>query len=66
MFCGNHDAAEETAIMYTMMECCKLAGVDFRKLTFYFLTHIHEYDNDYTKDLTDFLPHKLKEKGILS
>ena len=66
MFCGNHDAAEETAIMYTMMGCCKLAGVDFRKWTFYFLTHIHEYDNDYTKDLTDFLPHKLKEKGILS
>ncbi len=31
MFCGNHDAAEEAAIMYTMMGCCKLAGVDFRK-----------------------------------
>lgn len=30
MFCGNHDAAEEAAIMYTMMGCCKLAGVDFR------------------------------------
>ena len=33
MFCGNHDAAEEAAIMYTMMGCCKLAGVDFRKWT---------------------------------
>ena len=31
MFCENHDAAEEAAIMYTMMGCCKLAGVDFRK-----------------------------------
>lgn len=27
MFCGNHYAAEETAIMYTMLGCCKLAGV---------------------------------------
>lgn len=31
MFCGNHDVAEEAAIMYTMKGCCKLAGVDFRK-----------------------------------
>lgn len=23
MFCGNHDAAEETTIMSTMMGCCK-------------------------------------------
>lgn len=65
MFCGNHDAAEEAAIMYTMMGCCKLAGVDFRKWTTYFLTHIHEYDNDYSKDLADFLPLRLREKGIL-
>lgn len=30
MFCGNHDEAEEAAIMYTMMGCSKLADVDFR------------------------------------
>ncbi|MCP9552726.1 hypothetical protein NNC51_08460 [Prevotella copri] len=60
----NHDAAEETAIMYTMMGCCKLAGADFRKWTTYVLTHIHEYDNDYSKDLEDFLSLRLKEKGI--
>lgn len=65
MFCGNHDAAEEAAIMYTMMGCCKLAGVDFRKWTTHFLTHIHENDNDYSKDLADFLPLRLREKGIL-
>lgn len=65
MFCGNHNAAEEAAIMYTMMGCCKLADVDFRKWTTYFLQHIHEYDDDYSKDLTDFFPHILKEKGIV-
>ena len=42
--------------------CCKLAGVDFRKWTTYFLTHIHEYDNDYSKDLADFLPLRLRER----
>ena len=61
MFCGNHDAAEEAAIMYTMIGSCKLTGVDFRKWTTYFLTHIHEYDNDYSKDLADFLPLKLRD-----
>lgn len=65
MFCGNHDAAEEAAIMYTMMGCCKLAGVNFRKWTTHFLSHIHENDNDYSKDLADFLPLRLREKGIL-
>lgn len=64
MFCGNHDAAEEAAIMYTMIGSCKLTGVDFRKRTTYVLTHIHEYDNDYSKDLEDFLLLRLKEKGI--
>lgn len=61
----NHDAAEEAASMYTMMGCSKLTGVDFRKWTTYFLTHIHEYDNDYLKDLADFLPLRQREKGIL-
>ena len=65
MFCGNRDAAEEAAIIYTMMGCCKLAGVHFRKWTPYFLTHIHGYDNDYSKDLADFLPLRLRENRIL-
>ena len=65
MFCENHNAAEEAAIMYTMMGCCKLADVDFRKCTTYFLQHIHEYDDDYSKDLTDFFPHILKKKGLV-
>lgn len=29
------------------------------------LTHIYEYDNDYSKDLADFVPQRLREKGIL-
>lgn len=65
LFCGNHDAAEDAAVIYTFMGCCKLAEVDFRKWTNYFLSHIHEYDADYSKDLADFLPHNLKAQGIL-
>ena len=65
LFCGNHDSAEDAAVIYTFMGCCKLAEVDFRKWMNYFLSHIHEYDNDYNLDLADFLPHNLKEKGVL-
>ena len=65
LFCRNDDAAEDAAIIYTMMGCCKAAGADFRKWTSYFLEHIHEYDNDYSKPLDDFLPATLKERGLV-
>jgi len=65
LFCGNDDAAEDAAIIYTMMGCCKETGADFRKWTNYFLTHIHEYDNDLSKPLDDFLPAVLMNRGLI-
>ncbi|MGL4805584.1 MAG: IS66 family transposase [Bacteroidales bacterium] len=65
LFCGNHDAAENAAIIYSLMGCCKTSGVDFNKWMDYFLNHIHEYDDDYSKDLADLLPHNLKKNEIL-
>ena len=65
LFCGNHDAAEDAAVIYSLMGCCKAAGVDFKKWTLHFLKHIHEYDNDYTRDLAELLPHNLKKQELL-
>ena len=65
LFCGNHDAAEDAAVIYTFMGCCKLAQVDVRKWLNHFFTHIHDYDQDYSRDLLELLPHNLKHKGIL-
>ena len=65
LFCGNHDAAENAAIIYTFMGCSKLAQVDVRKWLNHFFTYIHEYDNDYSRDLLELLPHCLKQKGKL-
>lgn len=65
LFCGNHDAAENSAIIYSLMGCCKASGVDFNKWMNYFLNHIHEYDDDYSKDLAELLPHNLKKNEIL-
>ena len=65
LFCGNHDAAEDAAIIYTFMGCCKLADVDVRKWLGYFLSHIHGYDTNYSRDLSELFPHNLKKAGIL-
>ena len=65
LFCGNNAAAEDAAIIYSMMGCCKAAGVDFKRWMNYFLTHVHDYDNNYAMPLTELLPLSLKNSGIL-
>jgi transposase len=65
LFCGNHDSAEDAAVIYSLMGCCKAADVDFKKWAEYFFSHIHEYDEDYSKDLADFFPATLKERQLL-
>ena len=65
LFCQNDDTAESTAIIYSFMGCCKAAGVDFRSWMIYFLDHVHDYDQDYTKDIAELLPDNLKAARIL-
>jgi transposase len=60
LFCGNDDAAENAAIMYSMLGCCKAHEVNFRDWLVSFLSNIHNYDNDYSKDLAELLPHNFK------
>lgn len=65
LFCQNDDTAESTAIIYSFMGCCKASGVDFRSWIIYFLEHVHDYDTDYTMDVAELLPDRLKSAGIL-
>lgn len=51
--------------MYTIMGCCKLAGVNVEAWLTNFLDHVHEYDNDYSLDIADFLPSSLVSKDLL-
>jgi transposase len=60
LFCGNHEAAENAAIVYSLLGCCKASGVNFRDWLVYFLNNIHQYDKDYSKDLAELLPHNYK------
>ena len=61
LFCQTDDAAEDAAIFYSLLGCCKANEVNFKDWMHYVLTHIHDYDNDYSKDLAELLPHNLKE-----
>jgi transposase len=61
LFCGNDNAAENAAIIYSMMGCCKASGVNFRDWLIYFLNNVHHYDNDYRMDLADLLSHNFNK-----
>ena len=60
LFCGNHDAAENMAIMYSLFGCCKAADVNPREWLTDVLTRIPQYNQDYSKDLAELLPHNWK------
>jgi len=57
LFCGNHDAAENAAIMYSLFGCCKAVGVNPREWLTDVLTRIPEYNQDYSRDLAELLTH---------
>ena len=60
LFCGNHDAAENAAIMYSLLGCCAASDVNPREWLTDVLTRIPYYNNDYSLDLADLLPHNWK------
>ncbi len=66
MFCGNHDAAENAAIMYSLLGCCAASDVNPREWLTDVLTKIPYYNNDYSLDLADLLPHNWKAARELS
>lgn len=57
LFCGNHDAAENAAIMYSLLGCCRSYDVNPREWLTDILTRIPAYNNDYSRDLAELLPH---------
>ena len=61
LFCGNHDSAENAAIMYSLIETCKAQDVDPREWMTDVLKRISRYNNDYKLDLADLLPHNWKK-----
>jgi transposase len=65
LFCGNHNAAENAAIMYSLLGCCKSCDVNPREWLTDVLTRIPAYNNDYSWDLSELLPHNWKNNTHL-
>jgi transposase len=63
LFCGNHSAAEDAAVIYSLMGCCKATKVNFREWFEFVLNNIHAYDNDYSRDLAELLPNNYCKAG---
>jgi transposase len=65
LFCSNHDAAENAAIMYSLLGSCKACDVNPREWLTDVLTRIPEYNKNYDLDLADLLPHNWKARKNL-
>ncbi|MDC7218007.1 MAG: IS66 family transposase [Spirochaetales bacterium] len=63
MFCGNHEAAENAAIMYSLLGCCKASDINPREWLTDVFTKIPRYNNNYDLDLADLLPHNWKKSN---
>lgn len=65
LFCSNHDAAENAAIMYSLLGSCKACDVNPREWLTDVLSRIPEYNSNYNMDLAELLPHNWKAKRSL-
>lgn len=63
LFCGNHDAAENAAIMYSLLGCCKASDVNPREWLTDVFTKNALYNSNYDLDLADLLPHNWKKSN---
>ncbi len=62
LFCQNHDAAENAAVVYSLLGCCKSAGVNPQEWLTDVLEQLPIYNADYSLDLADLLPHNWIKK----
>ncbi|MGQ1948315.1 IS66 family transposase [Geofilum sp. OHC36d9] len=61
LFCGNDDAAENAAVMYSLLGCCKTCDVNPREWLTYVFSKIAMYNANYELDLAELLPHNWKK-----
>lgn len=65
LFCGNKAAAYRTAIVYSLISCCKSADVDPREWLEDVLCRLPSYESG-KKDATELLPKYWKERFVHS
>lgn len=63
LFCGNHEAAENAAVMYSLLGCCKASDVNPREWLTDVFAKIALYNSNYDLDLAELLPHNWKKSN---
>jgi transposase len=63
LFCGNHESAENAAVMYSLLGCCKTSDVNPREWLTNVFSKIALYNSNYDLDLADLLPHNWKKSN---
>jgi hypothetical protein len=63
LFCGNHESAENAAIMYSLLGCCNASDVNPREWLTDVFSKISLYNSNYELDLADLLPHNWKKSN---
>ena len=62
LFCGNHDSARHTAIIYSLLGTCKLWGINPME----WLTDVFDRIQDQSiQKLDELLPHKWKKREVV-
>ncbi len=63
LFCGNHEAAENTAIICSLLASCKASGVNPREWLIDVIAKLPYYANNKKKDLKELLPNYWKQEN---
>ena len=63
LFCGNHEAAENTAIICSLLASCKAAGVNPREWLIDVIAKLPYYANNKEKELKELLPKYWKQEN---
>lgn len=63
LFCGNHEAAENTAVISSLLASCKASSVNPREWLTDIIAKLPYYTNDKRKDMKELLPNNWKQEN---
>ena len=63
LFCGNHEAAENTAVICSLLASCKVSQVNPREWLADIIARLPYYTNNKRSDLKELLPNNCKQKN---
>lgn len=60
LFCGNHASAKDTAVLYTLLGCCKAAGINAKEWLEFIFDNLNDWKANRIKELLSDNRHNLR------